>query len=402
MQIRGFKYQRPGFGVSHTRIRGFTYRDSGFHIPKAWIYAGFESNSKPLPRAAEALTPNLTLLTHRNRLTRSPIPAAAPAKLTVRTGTDAPGMPACNQSPPRSLMGTCMLRSRCHPVEPGLEETRSKAVLARIVAISDFCTPLPVEPPSQDYAARRAAWRQVAAEPAASIPTGVHGGYLERLPLAAAAAGLCSSAEIWSFSGTDRAAAAAEGSQPLRRCFRADGPAPYPSADLLAHLDVFGPPAILCTWGLGIEAALLERCRESVRVYNSIDAPALRIPEAVSRHVDLFLASAPWQAAAIRARHRDALVAVMPIGPEFASPETFFPTGAAKDFDVIYVAAAQALQAPRHPARRLRAAASNYPRPLRLRLRRGRRRDPRRDRRARAQHHLHRPAGRLPIPRSTR
>ncbi len=213
--------------------------------------------------------------------------------------------------------------------------------MARIVAISDFCTPLPVEPPSQDYAARRAAWRQVAAEPAASIPTGVHGGYLERLPLAAAAAGLCSSAEIWSFSGTDRAAAAAEGSQPLRRCFRADGPAPYPSADLHAHLDVFGPPAILCTWGLGIEAALLERCRGSVRVYNSIDAPALRIPEAVSRHVDLFLASAPWQAAAIRARHRDALVAVMPIGPEFASPETFFPTGAAKDFDVIYVAAAQ-------------------------------------------------------------
>ena len=45
--------------------------------------------------------------------------------------------------------------------------------------------------------------------------------------------------------------------------------------------------------------------------------------------------------AEIRARHPAALVAVMPIGPEFASPETFFPTGAAKDFDVIYVAAAQ-------------------------------------------------------------
>ena len=127
----------------------------------------------------------------------------------------------------------------------------------------------------------------------------------------------------------------------MRRRFRADGPAPYASADLRAHLDVFGPPDILCIWGLGVEAAILEDCAASVRVYNSIDAPALRIPEAVSRHIDLFLASAPWQEAAIRARHPDALVAVMPIGPEFASPETFFPTGAAKDFDVIYVAAAQ-------------------------------------------------------------
>jgi glycosyltransferase involved in cell wall biosynthesis len=219
--------------------------------------------------------------------------------------------------------------------------------LARIVAISDFCAPLPVEPASLSYAAYRAAWERVACRepsPPCQRPE-VRGGYLERLPLAAVRAGLCSSAEVWSFAGTDideRTEGGPDRPQPLRRRFRADGPAPYASADVLAHLDVFGPPAILCIWGLGVDAAILERCRASVRVYNSIDAPALRIPEEVSRHIDLFLASAPWQEEAIRARHADALVAVMPIGPEFASPETFFPIDAPKDFDVIYVAAAQA------------------------------------------------------------
>lgn len=219
--------------------------------------------------------------------------------------------------------------------------------MTRIVAISDFCAPLPVDPSSRDYAACHAVWTRAAAEPVAPpLRAAVYGGYLERLPLAAVAAGLCDSAEVWDFSGSDHAAPDAGLAAPIRRRFRADGPAPYPSADLRAHLDVFGPPEILCTWGLGVEPAILERCAASVRVYNSIDAPALRIPPEVSRHVDLFLASAPWQVEAIRARHPGALVAVMPIGPEFASPETFFPTGAArdsaKDFDVIYVAAAQA------------------------------------------------------------
>ena len=132
-------------------------------------------------------------------------------------------------------------------------------------------------------------------------------------------------------------------------------------------------PAILCTWGLGVDEDVLARCGDSVRVYNSIDAPALRIPPSVSRHIDLFLASAPWQEAEIHARHPGALVAVMPIGPEFASPETFFPTGAAKDFDVIYVAAAQRYK--RHDIL-LDAFARlprTHPRPLRLRLWRGRR-----------------------------
>ena len=213
----------------------------------------------------------------------------------------------------------------------------------RIVAISDFCTPLPVEPPPDIAPDYRAAWARAAAGAGRAIPDApeVTGSYLERLPLAAVRAGLAETAEVWSFAGTDAARCADAGGRPLRRVFRADGPAPYPSADILAHLDAFGPPAILCTWGLGVDAAILARSAASVRVYNSIDAPALRIPEAISRHIDLFLTSADWQAEEIRARHPGAVSATMPVGPEFASPETFFPTGARKDFDVIYVAAAQ-------------------------------------------------------------
>ena len=212
------------------------------------------------------------------------------------------------------------------------------------MAISDFCALLPVAAPSSGYSEHRATWELIAGLPChpPSQRPAIHGGYLERLPLAAVRAGLCDSAEVWTFTGDDATAGTGpEVTQPLRRRFRADGPAPYPSTDMLAHLDVFGAPAILCTWGLGVDAAILARCGQSVRVYNSIDAPSLRIPASVSCHIDLFLASAPWQEAEIRARHPDALLAVMPIGPEFASPETFFPTGAAKDIDVIYVAAAQ-------------------------------------------------------------
>lgn len=215
----------------------------------------------------------------------------------------------------------------------------------RIVAISDFCSPLPVEPTCLTYADHRAAWLKRAA-PTSAARVEVRGSYLERLPLAAVRAGLCDLAEVWSFAGRDIPEDGGrddpgDGGAPIRRRFRADGPAPYPSADICAHIDVFGPPAVLCTWGLGVDSSILERCRDSIRVYNSIDVPALRIPEAVARHIDLFLASAEWQADEIRARHPNALVAVMPIGPEFASPETFFPSGAAKDIDVIYVAAAQ-------------------------------------------------------------
>lgn len=213
--------------------------------------------------------------------------------------------------------------------------------MERIVAISDFCSSLPVEPSSSACSSYRSSWHRASRPSPPAAPPAVGGGYLERLPLAAVRAGLACSAEVWSFAGDDAGRCESDGGVPLRRRFRADGPAPYPSADMLAHIGAFGPPAILCSWGLGVDAAILARCPASVRVYNSIDAPALRIPPKVSAHVDLFLTSADRQAGEIRARHSGALCATMPVGPEFASPETFFPTEARKDFDVIYVAAAQ-------------------------------------------------------------
>ena len=146
----------------------------------------------------------------------------------------------------------------------------------------------------------------------------MYGGYLERLPLAAVRAGLSESAEVWCFAGQDAPSAydsidaiasvrfdgtGATG-LPVRRRFRADTAAPYRSDDALAHVDVWGAPEILCVWGLGVDTTLLTRCADSIRVYNSIDAPALRIPEAISRHIDLFLTSAPWQTEEVRRRHR--------------------------------------------------------------------------------------------------
>ncbi len=111
---------------------------------------------------------------------------------------------------------------------------------------------------------------------------------------------------------------------------------------MLGHIATFGPPDVLCVWGLGIDAAILQACAGSIRVYNSIDAPALRVPDDVSRHFDIVLTGAEWQSEEVERRHPGMLTAVMPIGPEFASPETFFPLGLAKTYDVIYVAAAQA------------------------------------------------------------
>jgi len=173
----------------------------------------------------------------------------------------------------------------------------------------------------------------------------VVGGYLERLPLACVAAGLVDAAEVWRFAGDDAHRDIVGKSGPgglIYRSLRADGhPAPYGSADALAYIAVHGPPAILCVWGLGVTEALLEACADSVRIYNSIDAPALRVPADVSRHFDIFLTGADWQSEEIQARHPGATCCVLPIGPEFASDQTFFPTGADKDYDVVYVAATQ-------------------------------------------------------------
>ncbi|MDB6452900.1 glycosyltransferase [Falsirhodobacter sp. 20TX0035] len=214
----------------------------------------------------------------------------------------------------------------------------------RIIAVSDFCDPTPPTPTSPAPDAARAFWRATPLPHPGPRPD-VVGGYLERLPLACVAAGLVDSAEVWRFAGDDARhdPVGVKGPEGLiYRTLRADGhSAPYGSVDALAHIAVHGAPKILCVWGLGVNEALLEACADSVIVYNSIDAPALRLPPEVSRHVDLFLTGAEWQSDEIRARHPDALCAVLPIGPDFASDRTFFPTGAAKDYDVVYVAATQ-------------------------------------------------------------
>lgn len=218
---------------------------------------------------------------------------------------------------------------------------------SRIIAISDFCSPVPPVPPS----GAAPVWPQRRFGPPAR-PVCVTGGYLERLPLAAVAARLADRAELWCFAGQDGQADSDRGlwdgtPDPVRpgltrRVFRADGhSAPYGSADAIAHLAASGAPAILCVWGIGVDAALLDACAGAVRIYNSIDAPALRIPDSEAARFDLFLTGAEWQSDVIRARIPHARCIVLPIGPEFASGETFFPTGASKDRDVVYVACAQ-------------------------------------------------------------
>ncbi|MBZ5762013.1 glycosyltransferase [Rhizobium sp. VS19-DR104.2] len=174
----------------------------------------------------------------------------------------------------------------------------------------------------------------------------VKGGYIERLPLAALHSGLVDCAEIWThWRGETPPLDREDADSPwlTRRSFRLDGPdAPFASNDMLAHIKAFGPPDILCVWGLGVSEDILLACRDSFKIYNSIDAPALRIPFEVSRHFDLVLTGAEWQSEAVLARHPEMQTAIMPVGPEFASDLTFRPLPLPKVYDVIYVAAAQA------------------------------------------------------------
>lgn len=218
----------------------------------------------------------------------------------------------------------------------------------RLVAISDHCThvpPLPITHP--------------AGQPRSALPVApprgevrVTGGYLERLPLAAVAAGLVDQAEIWSFAGRCGESDASLGlpagrpdpDRPglTRRLVRAaPHEAPYGSAEAVAHLRQTGAPEILCAWGLGVGHDILDAAAGAVTIYNSIDAPALRLPDDVARRFDLFLTGAPWQSAEIEARIPGARTCVLPIGPNFAADLTFFPTEAPKDRDVVYVACAQ-------------------------------------------------------------
>ena len=232
------------------------------------------------------------------------------------------------------------------PMPP--ERTRSR----RIVVISDFCdgSSAPRDVPSVADAAadwlsgERGPSPAIASSSDTSCLPAVAGGYLERLPLAAVRSGLCESAEIWTFWAREASPPWSVDSPVLtRRAFRPDDPnsRPFSSIDMLGHIAAFGPPDILCVWGLGVDEAILQACASSVRIYNSIDAPALRVADDVARHFDIVLTGAEWQSEEVESRHPGMLTAVMPIGPEFASPETFYPLGLEKVYDVVYVAAAQ-------------------------------------------------------------
>lgn len=225
----------------------------------------------------------------------------------------------------------------------------SQTSLRRIVVISDFQGggPFANHVPSTEEFERQ--WKSGArGQPvAATLPTSdivVEGGYLERLPLACVKAGLADTAEIWSHWRSDDPPAVELSAGPtlVRRSFQMNGPdAPFSSDDMLAHIRAFGAPHILCVWGLGVCEDILLACAQSYKIYNSIDAPALRIPPEVSRHFDLVLTGAQWQSDEVTARHPHMKTAILPVGPEFASDTMFQPGGGPKPYDIIYVAAAQ-------------------------------------------------------------
>lgn len=219
----------------------------------------------------------------------------------------------------------------------------------RIVVISDFQDG---EPDDGDIPAVRSFRDQWVAGSRGPHPkpvsdrhcVNVDGGYIERLPLACLKAGLVDSAEIWTHWRGANPPPERPGISPFltRRPFRMNGPdAPFASNDMLGHIEAFGPPEILCVWGLGVCEEVLDACRKSVKIYNSIDAPALRIPPEISRHFDLVLTGAEWQSGVVHERHPEMRTAILPIGPEFASETTFHPLDLPKIYDVIYVAAAQ-------------------------------------------------------------
>ncbi|WP_244631186.1 glycosyltransferase [Aureimonas sp. ME7] len=240
-----------------------------------------------------------------------------------------------------------------------------------IVVIGDLVEGWPPHDMEPEAIERQAAgWPdRLAAEPfgpgagAGSAPPAVHGGYLERLPLACVHAGLADHAEIWHFARSADVPPLRRDSPHLaRRVFRLDGEgAPFRSTDMLRFIETVGAPEILVVLGLGVEERILEACRASLKVYNSIDAPALRVPPEIGRHFDLVLTGADWQSREVEARHPGMTTAVMPIGPEFADPETFRPLGEPKPYDVVYVAAAQPYK--RHDI--LFDALASAPRPLR-------------------------------------
>ncbi|WP_375381029.1 glycosyltransferase family 4 protein [uncultured Sphingomonas sp.] len=220
--------------------------------------------------------------------------------------------------------------------------------LRTIVVVGDLVEGWPPAPgPTPTEAREHWATLDVALRPWPPTPIGqtpvVAGGYLERLALAMVAAGHADGVEIWHhWRGLGPAPFRRESPWLARRAFRLrEEGAPMASDDMAAFVEVFGAPHLLLVLGLGIAPELLDRCANGVRVYNSIDAPALRIPPEASAQFDLILTGAQWQSDVVRERHPGMPTAILPIGPEFAAPDQFRPLGTPKDVDLIYVAAAQ-------------------------------------------------------------
>lgn len=171
----------------------------------------------------------------------------------------------------------------------------------------------------------------------------VTGGYLERLPLACVRAGLADRVEIWHHLDPHLPHRyRVEHPLLVRRAFPLDGCGPpVASSAMRRHVEQLGAPALLLVLGLGVDAGVLDACRESKIVYNSIDAPALRVPDDLAARFDLVLTGAQWQSDEVERRVPGVRTAVLPIGPEFAATDLFRPLDEPKRYDVIYVAAAQ-------------------------------------------------------------
>ncbi|WP_425228062.1 glycosyltransferase [Sphingomonas sp.] len=190
--------------------------------------------------------------------------------------------------------------------------------------------------------------------PPAPVDTGslrpalaVTGGYLERLPLACVKVGLADRAEIWHHLAPGLPHRyKVEHDLLVRRAFplddaRVEGGPPVRSGAMRRHFERLGAPALLVVLGLGVEAGVLDACAGSTILYNSIDHPALRMPDDVARRFDLVLTGAPWQSDEVERRVPGMRTAVLPIGPEFAAVDLFRPLDEPKTHDLIYVAAAQ-------------------------------------------------------------
>lgn len=174
-------------------------------------------------------------------------------------------------------------------------------------------------------------------------PADIAGSYLERLPLAAIAAGAYDRAEIWHhcISREAEAVVCRDNGIVYRRFHLPDPSAPFDNRRMIERLQASASPALVLIYGLGVSPAVIAACGNALLVYNSIDAPALRVPPAVAGLFDLMLVGAAWQAEEIAAQHPGMATLELPVGPEFAATHQFYPDGSEKLYDLVYVGAAQ-------------------------------------------------------------